>query len=277
MAQTKSVEAEMLHIQKQLRLAICDHQVLQFKLKNNCENAEVKKELSDLQRYIATLGASQRRLMKIMRMKHSIRNKNEAVPEKKQCLEDKAENSENQSECKNQEMETETAVVPKQDYEEKVVSLEQMKIDYDLDLQNLAHSIDRKFGIPLEIRKLDEKENFLACLELVSLDRAKEIGDVVQKYKADYALKNPLLEIPKADPSQRRRNETYLSCVPKTRKRIIKEREPSSERESKVADDATHEGASSEDLPEGPDQPFNEHQFSQESAASTHESEDCKS
>jgi len=58
---------------------------------------------------------------------------------------------------------------------------------------------------------------------------------------------------------QRRRHETYLSCTPKKRAR----REPSSEKEEVIVGDS--ERANSEELPYGPDQPFNEHRLSQES------------
>jgi len=34
----------------------------------------------------------------------------------------------------------------------------------DLEIESIATSIDRKFGIPLDIRKLDEKETFMACI-----------------------------------------------------------------------------------------------------------------
>lgn len=100
--------------------------------------------------------------------------------------------------------------------------MESLKKESEEEKLSIANSVYRKFGIPLEIRKLDNKEAFMSCigiiifviiyvrsyliicylLELVSFPRAAEVNDTVRLYKINHALENPLMDIPKQDSSQ---------------------------------------------------------------------------
>ncbi|XP_065334895.1 uncharacterized protein LOC135936124 [Cloeon dipterum] len=268
MAQSKSIESYLMNIQQQFKGAIADYQILQRRLSADRENVEVRKELNAMKEHIVNLGASQRPYMKLLRMKNAIKTKSRdntmAVPEKKMRLEEEVKlKAGKEIPAEEEQPKVETQI------ESSAGLCRKLMEEFEEEKENIAHSVDKNIGIAIEPQKLNEKERFLSCIGLVTLERSSQVSDAVQKYKAEYALKHPLLEIPKADHSKRRRTETYLSCVQKKRKE--KQREPSSEKEtgeSKNPEDTTKQNGHLIDLP---DQPFNEHQWSQGSIGSNPE------